>query len=203
MTLEPAVNGAPDLPPVVEPRQLAEILRSHPEIRLFDVRTPGEYDSTHIPGAYNVPLDTLDEHAPEIRASVGEPIVLICQSGNRARRAEETLARAGLPSLHVLDGGIAAWTTAELPVRRGRHRLSLERQVRIGAGAIAAIGGLLALVFDPLFGALSAAVGLGLVTAGLTDTCLMGMLLARLPYNRTNACDIDAVVRALAAGGPR
>ncbi|HVH11421.1 MAG TPA: rhodanese-like domain-containing protein, partial [Longimicrobium sp.] len=89
--------------PVVGPEELAALLRADPGVRLLDVRTPGEYESVHIAGAYNVPLDTLGEHGEEIRAPVETPVVLVCQSGNRARRAEEALRQAGMPNLHVLD----------------------------------------------------------------------------------------------------
>jgi rhodanese-related sulfurtransferase len=188
------------IPPVVSPGELEELLRARPDVRVLDVRTPGEYEAVHIAGAYNVPLDTLGEHAADIRAHVGEPVVLVCQSGARARRAEEALKAAGLPQLHVLDGGVNGWVAAGRPVRRGVARISLERQVRIAAGALAATGGFLALLVNPLFALLPAFVGSGLVFAGVTDTCAMGMLLAKLPYNRPASCDVDAMVRALKAG---
>lgn len=187
-------------PAVVQPAEVVAMLRSEPRLRLLDVRTTGEYESVHIRGAYNVPLDTLSEHSREIRASVQEPIVLVCQSGQRARRAEEALKAAGLENLHVLEGGIAAWIAAGLPVVRGARRLSLERQVRIAAGALAATGGVLAALVHPAFGWLAAFVGGGLVFAGVTDTCGMAMLLTRLPYNRTATCDVGAAVRALSEG---
>ena len=77
--------------------------------------------------------------------------------------------------------------------------MSLERQVRIAAGTLAAAGGFLALLVSPWFAAIPAFVGTGLVFAGVTDTCAMGLLLARLPYNRTSACDVATVVQALRA----
>lgn len=188
------------IPPVLSTGELDALLRERPDVRLLDVRTPGEYETVHIRGAYNVPLDTLGEHAAEIRAAVAEPVVLVCQSGARARRAEEALKAAGMPNLHVLDGGVNGWVAAGKPVRRGAARISLERQVRMAAGALAATGAVLALLVDPLFALLPAFVGSGLVFAGVTDTCAMGMLLARLPYNRPASCDVDAMVRALATG---
>ena len=190
----------PILAPVLGPAELTRLLRDHPGTRLLDVRTPGEFDAEHIGGAYNVPLDTLGEHGPEIRAGVAEPVVLVCRSGQRARKAEEALRAAGMTNLHVLDGGMAAWTAAGQPVRRGTPRMSLERQVRIAAGALAATGGFLALFVHPLFAAIPAFVGSGLVFAGVTDTCAMGMLLARLPYNRAASCDVQTMVRALGTG---
>ena len=186
------------LPPVLAPAELARLVRDEPATRLLDVRTPAEFETEHIAGAYNVPLDTLPEHGPEIRASVTDPVVLICRSGQRARKAEQALKDAGRTTLHVLDGGIAAWVAAGQPVRRGVPRMSLERQVRIAAGALAAIGALLALFVDPLFALLPAFVGSGLVFAGLTDTCAMGMCIAKLPHNRPASCDVPAMVRALA-----
>lgn len=188
--------------PVLSPAELDALLRERPDLRLLDVRTPGEYESVHIRGAYNVPLDTLGEHAEEIRATVNEPIVLVCQSGARARRAEMALASAGMPNLHVLDGGVNGWVAAGQPVRRGATRVSLERQVRVVAGALAATGGVLALLVNPLFALLPAFVGSGLVFAGVTDTCGMAMALSRLPYNRPATCDVDAMVRALQQGAP-
>ncbi|HEX6909085.1 MAG TPA: rhodanese-like domain-containing protein [Longimicrobium sp.] len=188
--------------PVLGPAELDALLRERPDIRLLDVRTPGEYETVHIRGAYNVPLDTLGEHADEIRATVDEPVVLVCQSGARARRAEEALKSAGMPNLHVLEGGVNGWVSAGNAVRRGAARVSLERQVRVAAGALAATGALLALLVNPLFALLPAFVGSGLVFAGVTDTCGMAMALSRLPYNRPATCDVDAMVRALKQGAP-
>jgi rhodanese-related sulfurtransferase len=188
------------LPPVITPFALAALVRERPDTRLLDVRTPGEFETEHIAGAYNVPLDTLGEHGAEIRAAVAEPVVLICRSGQRARKAEQALRSAGMSNLHVLDGGMTAWIAAGNPVRRGAPRMSLERQVRIAAGALTGAGGLLALFVNPLFAVLPAFVGSGLVVAGATDTCLMGMLIARLPHNRPASCDVSAMVQALTSG---
>lgn len=188
------------LPAVLSVPLLTSALRDQPAIRLLDVRTPAEFETAHIAGAYNVPLDVLHAHAAGLRGIGTTPIVLVCQSGQRARKAEETLRRAGLPSLHVLDGGVNGWTAAGQPVLRGVARMSLERQVRIAAGALAAAGGVLALALDPLFAIVPAFVGSGLVFAGVTDSCAMGMLLARLSFNQPASCDPGASVRALAAG---
>ena len=187
-------------PHVLAPHALARLRAERPDTRLLDVRTPGEFESEHIPGAYNVPLDTLGEHAAGIRAGVAAPVVLVCRSGQRARLAEQALAAAGMASLHVLDGGMTAWAAAGEPVHRGRPRMSLERQVRIAAGALAGAGGFLALLVHPLFAAVPAFVGSGLVFAGVTDTCAMGMLIARLPHNRPAGGDVPAAVRALTTG---
>lgn len=192
------MTGFP-VPPVVRPNALAALLSERPRIRVLDVRTPAEYETAHIEGAYNVPLDLLGEHGREISESGSEPIVLVCQSGQRARKAEDALQNAGMANLHVLDGGINGWEAAGHPLVRGASRMSLERQVRIAAGALAGAGGILALLVNPMFAAIPAFVGSGLVFAGVTDTCVMGMLIAKLPYNRSASCDVQTMVRALSS----
>ena len=190
-------------PLLINPEELARLCTEHPETRLLDVRTPGEFEAQHIEGSYNVPLDTLHEHAAEIRAGIAGPVVLVCRSGQRGRRAEDVLRTAGMDGLYVLDGGLTAWASAGRPVREGRQKMSLERQVRIAAGSLAATGGFLALFVDPLFAAIPAFIGSGLVFAGVTDTCAMGMLIAKLPYNRGASCDVQAMVRALTTDAAR
>ena len=190
------------IPPVIASDDLEHLLASTPDIRILDVRTPAEYETVHIPGAYNVPLDHLGEHGREIRSNVAAPVVLVCQSGQRARKAEEALRSAGMPNLHVLDGGMAAWVSAGRSVVRGAARVSLERQVRITAGALVAIGGALALLVGPAFALVPTLIGAGLVFSGVTNTCGMAMLLTRLPYNRVATCDVSAMVRALTSGDP-
>jgi rhodanese-related sulfurtransferase len=178
---------------------LSHLLASDPTVRLLDVRTPGEFESAHVSGAYNVPLDLLPEHAAEIRAAHQHPVVLVCQSGQRARKAEVLLREAGMANLGVLDGGMKAWLDAALPVVRLRARMSLERQVRIAAGSLGAIGAVLALTVHPYFAGVPLVIGSGLVFSGMTDTCGMAMLLARLPYNRPATCDSVEVVRRFLA----
>lgn len=189
-------------PAILSPADLASLRLARPDVRLLDVRTSGEFDAEHIEGAYNVPLDALPEHGATIRAAMGAPVVLVCRSGQRARQAHAALAEGGMTNLHVLDGGIGAWVAAGRPVRHGVPRMSLERQVRIAAGALAGTGGFLALLLHPWFAALPAFVGSGLVFAGMTDSCAMGLLIARLPYNRPSSRDIPATVRALVQGAP-
>jgi len=173
----------------LSPAGAAQLLADSPGARIVDVRTPGEYASVHIAGGCNIPLDGLDEYLEEFRQGPG-PVLLVCQSGARARRAEAQLRRAGVPGLRLLEGGIAAWIAADQPVVRGPRRLSLERQVRIAAGGLAALGGALALAMSPWFALVPTLVGGGLVFAGLTDRCGMALLLARLPYNRAACGDV-------------
>src|SRR5581483_3963188 len=153
------------------------------------------------PGSYNLPLDQLREHGQALSTSRA-PLVLVCRSGNRAREAQVLLHSAGRDGIEVLEGGVAAWEQAGLPVERGRARWSMERQVRGVAGGLVlagALGGLF--VWRPL-GALAAALGGGLLYSALSDTCGMAALLARLPYNRGAGCDVDATLAALGGAPP-
>ncbi|SDN06214.1 Rhodanese-related sulfurtransferase [Lentzea albidocapillata subsp. violacea] len=182
----------------LEVAQLRQQVQSGTGPRLIDVRTPGEFETAHIPGSYNVPLDLLREHRDELRAHLDEQVVLICRSGRRAVEAEQALAAAGLPNLRLLDGGIDAWQAAGGEVRHGEPRWDLERQVRLVAGAIVLTAVLVGLLVPPVTW-LAGLVGAGLVVAALTNTCVMGTLLAKLPYNRGPRATFEAVVAALAS----
>jgi rhodanese-related sulfurtransferase len=151
---------------------------------LIDVRTPAEFEEIHAEPARLVPLDRLTADAVrKLRSgSEDQPVYVICKSGGRGRQACEKLAAAGLDSVNV-EGGTTAWTAAGLPVVRGRKSISLERQVRIAAGMLVFAGTLLSLV-NPLFLIVPGFVGAGLVFAGVTDTCGMAMVLARMPWNQ-------------------
>jgi rhodanese-related sulfurtransferase len=167
--------------------------------RILDVRTPAEYETAHIPGSYNVPLTTLAEHRTELARHVGEDIVLVCRSGNRATQAETALAGVGRTDLRVLDGGMVAWEQASGPLNRGRRTWDLERQVRFVAGSIVAAS-VIGSHFAPRLKWLAAGLGTGLVTAAVTNSCAMGAALSRMPWNRpTGTPDIGEVLTALAA----
>jgi rhodanese-related sulfurtransferase len=177
---------------------LRELLASQDAPRVIDVRTPAEFETAHIPGAYNVPLDNLEEHRDELRRHLDEDVVLVCRSGARATRAEKALAEVGLPGLHVLDGGMVAWEGSGAPVKRGRQTWELERQVRLAAGSLVAAS-VLGSAAVPRLKWLAAGVGSGLVFAAVSNTCAMGTLLSKMPWNKqAGSCDMDQVVKALA-----
>jgi rhodanese-related sulfurtransferase len=185
----------------IEAAGLELLLGDGSEVRVLDVRSPAEFESAHIPGAYNVPLGSLGEHAAELQRHVREPVVLVCQSGLRASQACAKLAASGMENLRILSGGMRAWDDGRRPVRRGRQRWDLERQVRLVAGSLVVVG-IVGSRFAPRLKYLSGAVGTGLAVAGLSNTCLMGTLLSKLPYNRSTECDVEAVISAL-TGSPR
>lgn len=167
----------------IDPSRAAAILGEHPATRVVDVRTPPEHRTQHIRDSHNIPLDILDEFTADI-AGLNAPVLLVCQSGQRAGEAAAMLHGAGVSELFVLEGGIAAWTASSQPIARGEPKVSLERQVRMVAGAFAAAGGVLALAVNPWFALIPSVVGTGLLYAGASNTCMMATVLARFPYNR-------------------
>lgn len=186
-------------PAALDAAALQEWLSSSDGPRLLDVRTPAEFQTSHIPGSYNVPLDLLREHREELRRHLDQEVVLICRSGARASQAETLLAATHLPNVHVLVGGVSAWENAGGSLNHGAQTWELERQVRLVAGAIVLLGVVLSVVF-PWTKWVSAAIGAGLVGAALTNSCLMGMMLAKMPWNRRGNPDLEVVLRELAAG---
>lgn len=195
-------NNSNAIPPGtrVDATELQRWLRDGTDVRLLDVRSPAEFEAVHIPGAYNVPLDTLGEHAEDIQRHVEELVVLVCRSGMRASQAEQRLAAAGMGNVRVLEGGMMAWEHADGGVNRGQARWDIERQVRLVAGSIVASSILTSLKF-PKARFVAGAVGAGLAVAAVTNTCAMGAVLAKLRYNRSNSCEVNAVVDQLTGRG--
>lgn len=192
------------MPTTITPQELDSLRRAGQQIDLIDVRTPAEFSEVHVDFARNVPLDRLDPKAilADRNANADQPLYVVCRSGSRGKQACEKLVAAGLVNVINVEGGTLACEAAGLPVVRGKKTISLERQVRIAAGFLALLGGGLAIVVHPYFAGLSAFVGAGLMFAGITDTCGMAMILARMPWNQESsnpstsgaACRIGALL---------
>lgn len=166
--------------------QLAAESRDH-AVDVIDVRMPPEYQAVHATIARNFPLDSLDPQSvmQQRNGAAEQPLYVICQSGTRSRMACEKFIAAGFSNVVSVEGGTKSWDSAGLPVVRGQQSISLERQVRIAAGFLVLLGVSLGWFVHPGFLGLSAFVGAGLMFAGITDTCGMALLLARMPWNRT------------------
>jgi rhodanese-related sulfurtransferase len=155
---------------------------------MIDVRTPAEYGERHVDGSTLMPLDVLDVETVRSACQKGETVYVMCHSGKRAAQAMKKLCGAGVENCLLVEGGIEAWDAAGLPVVRGESKvIPLERQVRIAAGSLVLTGVLLGWLVHPAWFGLAAFVGAGLVFAGITDTCGMGMMLAKMPWNKRAA----------------
>lgn len=168
------------------PADCLRALNSEAGACLIDVRTGPEFATVHAVRARSLPLDRVTAAAvAEIRGGGEQTVFLICQSGARAAKAQAQLALAGVGNLRVVEGGTVGWEQAGLPVERGHSRvISLERQVRIAAGLLVFTGACLAWLVHPGFLAVPAFVGAGLTVSGVTNTCGMGLLIAKMPWNR-------------------
>jgi rhodanese-related sulfurtransferase len=183
----------------INANELHALRSSTPQVLMLDVRTPGEFNQVRAEGARLMPLDQLDPESVRNACAGDGPVYLLCQSGNRAKQAAAKLAAAGLEAV-VVEGGTQAWESAGLPVKRGRRMISLERQVRIGAGTLVVLGVVLGFLAHPGFFILSAFVGAGLVFAGVTGLCGMALVLARLPWNQAR---VDPAEMVCAGRAPR
>jgi rhodanese-related sulfurtransferase len=178
----------------ISPCELLRLKETGKPVELIDVRTPLEYREVHVDCACNIPLDTLDP--PKLmmnRHSSGDaPLYIICRSGGRAKQACEQFITAGFPNVVNVEGGTLGCIEAGLPVIRGKKVFSLERQVRIAAGLLVLVGVALGWFVNPAFYGLSAFVGAGLIFAGITDSCPMALLIAKMPWNGDRqACSCD------------
>jgi len=171
----------------IAPAALSIALGNSNHHELLDVRTPGEYASAHVPGAKLLPLNELKIEDYLATHKPGRPIYVVCQAGMRAAKAVEQFKAAGCNDSVLVEGGTEAWINAGLPVHRGaKSPLPLIRQVQIVVGTLAAIGSILALTVNIWFVALPLFLGCGLLFSGVTGTCGMAFMLAKMPWNRQN-----------------
>jgi glyoxylase-like metal-dependent hydrolase (beta-lactamase superfamily II)/rhodanese-related sulfurtransferase len=189
------VHGVRPLPRITV-EELSRALAGPIAPLVVDVRMPAEFRAAHLDPSLSLPLDEIRRRRSELPRD--RELVLVCRTGARARLAAEQLSDL---RARVLEGGLAAWQEAGHPVIVGKAHMSLERQVRILAGAMASVGGVLAVTLSPWFGLLPAFVGAGLVYAGVTDRCGMAMVLAKLPYNRRGADDAGGTCAAPVGAG--
>lgn len=198
--IEPATPVAAATVTAVTPGQAAARLG---EFTVVDVRSAGEYAGGHLLGAHNIPLERLDEAADALGAAAARgPLLLVCASGNRSAKGCARLAGRGVAAA-TLKGGTSAWAAAGHPVERPAGACApwpMDRQVRLAAGSLVAAGFVAGRFWRPAHW-LSGAIGAGLVFSGVTNTCGMAAVLARLPHNRPagDAVPFEETLARLAA----
>lgn len=159
------------------------------DICILDVRTAAEVKAASLPDCLHIPLHelTAERLQSEIAAKGknGAQIFLLCQAGRRAEMAAEQLQGKFNAELVIIEGGMNAVKQSNIPLaEQGKNVIPLERQIRIVAGLLVIAGAALGTWVNPAFYGLSAFVGAGLVFAGVTDICAMGMLIAKAPWNK-------------------
>lgn len=180
----------------ITPAELRHLLANETDVHLIDVRSGAEFESAHIPGSYHVPLDSLSEHREELRRHLTRPVVLICQSGNRAAQAGNRLTEVGMENVRVLDGGLGSWLSIGGEVNRGEQKWGIERQVRLLAGLLVLVSVVASLAVSPLR-FVAAVVGAGLALSAVTNSCAMAAVLSHLPYNKGASCDVRDIIAEL------
>lgn len=179
--------------PQISPTDLTGRLHGNPKATVLDVRSPAEFQAGHIPGARLLPVDELDASKlaevvdlAEFRAD--NPLYLTCHAGKRAEKAAQVLRDVGVEHLSLVQGGTEAWQKAGLPVNKCDSAMSLERQVQIAVGSLLILKVVFGFTVHELFFVAGAAIGAGLITAGVTRWCGMAQLMARMPWNRRRDC---------------
>ena len=175
--------------PQHSPQELQSALAAPAPPLLLDVREYPEYAGGYLKGARLIPLAEIEQRAGELPKD--QPIVCVCRTGRRSAEASATLARMGFTNVSQLAGGVMAWEQAGLSLEKEAHApWTLERQVRLVAGLLILLGLGLSRVW-PVAIVLAWFIPLGLIFAAITDSCMMGMLLAKLPWNRSApACSL-------------
>lgn len=161
-----------------------------PHLTIIDVRSPQEFAKSHVQGAKNIPLEQLQPELLAQKISADETVFLICKAGMRAKHAANQLSQFTDSPIVVIEGGTVASIDAGCPCHLEHSSLqssviSIERQVRITAGLMGLTGTLLGLLVHSGFFVMPAFIGAGLTFAGITDSCAMGALLLRMPWNKS------------------
>lgn len=168
----------------VSPREAARWITDG-EAVLVDVRSPDEFRAEHIAAAVSLPLEALPGALADLRLAPGRKLVFQCLKGGRGAAACDAVGD-GWPDRFNLEGGIAAWKAAGLPVIGAARStaLPLFRQVQIAVGLIVLALVLAGFWVSPAFFAAAGLIGFMLALAGVTGWCGMALLLQRMPWNR-------------------
>ena len=167
--------------PIITPAEAQKMLQDN-KARLVDVREADEHAAVRVPGAEAAPLSVISwmKLAP---ATAELPIIFTCNSVNRTTKNSDMLQQLAAGPAWQMEGGVSTWAKQGLPVERGRQSMPLFRQIQIGAGALVLLGLAGVFVWPPMIW-LSAFVGAGLVFAGVTGFCGLGLLLSAMPWNK-------------------
>jgi glyoxylase-like metal-dependent hydrolase (beta-lactamase superfamily II)/rhodanese-related sulfurtransferase len=168
---------------MISPKESMDLASKNQDVKFLDVRSVLEFAQAHIKDAINVPIDMLSAKTTEL-SQANKTYIVLCRTGNRSPMAADMLIQSGIHSVKVMDGGMERWQKEHLALIKGVGGVSLERQVRVAAGSMVLAGILLSWFLHPWFIGLSIFVSCGLIYAGLSDNCMMGMLFMKLPYNK-------------------
>lgn len=173
----------------IEKPETVFLSKTPADICIVDVRTSAEIKAKALPGAVHLPLQNISvdalQQAINQQSAKPEKIYFLCHSGRRAENAVKQIDGQVSQSLVVIEGGIQAIEkmNADWVVNQGKA-ISIERQVRIAAGGLVLGGVILGFAVHSAWFALSGFVGAGLMFSGITDNCMMGLIIAKMPWNK-------------------
>lgn len=168
---------------MISPKEAQELTAKDRQVKFLDVRSGLEFNEVHIKDALNIPIDILFSKIDELNIP-NQKYIVFCHTGNRSPIAAEMLMQSGRQGIMVMEGGITRWQKEKLPVIKGESAVSLERQIRAITGGLVLLGIILAWFVHKTFILIPILVACGLIFSGVTNNCLMGMLLMKLPYNK-------------------
>lgn len=175
-------NGEAAALEMISPQE-AQMFSKNSQVVLLDVRSSLEFNEVHIKNSINMPIDTVASRIKDLSQS-NQTYIVFCRTGNRSPMAADMILQSGIRSVKVMQGGITRWQKEKLPVIKGQRAMSLERQVRIIAGSLVLFGVVMAWLVHWAFVFVSVWVSCGLIYAGITNSCLTGIMLMKLPYNK-------------------
>jgi len=153
------------------------------KVQIIDVREPMEYANGRVPKSRLIPLGQIESRLEEIDQE--EAIFVICRSGNRSSEAHSKLLALGFEDVTNVKGGFVSWRQNSYPFEKDLDApWDIERQVRLVAGLLILIGFVLSVLVHPYLIGVSVFIGVGLTFSALTNTCTMGMILMKMPWNR-------------------
>lgn len=168
---------------MISPKDAQVLTSKDAQVKFLDVRSALEFDEIHIEDSLNIPIDMLASKINELNKP-NQKYIVFCRTGNRSPMAADMLIQSGIQGIKVMEGGVTRWQKERLPVIKGESSISLERQVRVIAGSLVLLGIIMFWFVHKAFILISVWVACGLIFAGLSNNCLMGMLLMKLPYNK-------------------
>ncbi|HEY0867610.1 MAG TPA: rhodanese-like domain-containing protein [Fimbriimonas sp.] len=169
----------------LSPKDLAAKLGAGEKMQIIDVRSPEEFQTGHLPGARNVPLETIADQIPGVRKD--EAFVLVCHGGARSDDACRRIA-SSYDSVYILSGGMSAWERQmRSEARTEKPGMGVDRQTHLVAGIMVLSGLVLSSQLGPGWIVLTILPGFGMLLHALTGLCPMTLFLGRLPWNASCA----------------
>jgi thioredoxin 1 len=105
-------------PQKLDAKSFAEQVTNTSDKLIIDVRTPNEFDGGHIKGAQNIDWNGADFETQTAALNKNNPVYVYCLSGGRSSEAAAFLFKNGFTKVIELDGGMRAWSIANLPVEK-------------------------------------------------------------------------------------